>query len=283
MHDVATLAQPNFLIIGGQKCGTTALHHFLSSHPDITPAKIKEVHFFDQDAHFAKGTLWYHLHFPRIDPTHRHTLKFEATPHYLSDPSVPQRIHQYNHQLKLIVLLRNPVERAYSAWNMHATVMRGRALETIQSLLHNKSAQMETLNADVQAGVGALLRDGVRPFGVMVREEICRLTQGDRQTYPDYVQRGLYYEQLRRYFDYFPREQMLIVESNALKLETSDTLDTIANFLGIRPAKWIKQQLHSKRATYARPLDEATRELLQTFFAPHNQRLYTLLGRDFGW
>ncbi|HEY9295730.1 MAG TPA: sulfotransferase domain-containing protein, partial [Phormidium sp.] len=101
--------QPDFIIIGAQKCGTTSLYEYLIQHPQILAASKKEVHFFDLN--FAKGVDWYRQQFK---PVSQKSITGEASPYYIFHPLVPQRIYQLFPQVKLIVLLRNPVERAIS-------------------------------------------------------------------------------------------------------------------------------------------------------------------------
>ena len=110
---------PDFLIIGTQRGGTTSLYHYLQAHPCIRPASTKEVHFFDTKFH--KGLAWYRGHFPtRIEQSsvnrlHGHSLMTgEATALYLFHPHAPKRVAKALPFVKLIVLLRNPVDRALS-------------------------------------------------------------------------------------------------------------------------------------------------------------------------
>src|SRR5690242_4033623 len=113
---------PDFLVIGAQRGGTTSLYQYLQVHPFIEPATTKEVHFFDR--RFHKGLAWYRGHFPtalekyRADRLHnRLFLIGEATPDYLFHPHTPRRVARILPWVKLIVLLRNPVERAYSHYH----------------------------------------------------------------------------------------------------------------------------------------------------------------------
>lgn len=111
--------RPRFLIIGAQKAGTTSLFDYLSHHPYLVPSRQKEVCFFSNDELYQKGEAWYHSHFPMPYRVLKGSLAYEATPEYLFYPQCPERIFQYNAGMKLIIILRDPVERAYSAWNMY--------------------------------------------------------------------------------------------------------------------------------------------------------------------
>src|SRR6266850_2345695 len=107
----------DFILAGAQKAGTTALHYLLSKHPNITMGDQQEMHFFDDDEKFAGGVDYdlLHRHFPRIG---RSTIAGECTPSYLYWKPAAERIWQYNPKIKLLVLLRNPIDRAFAQWNM---------------------------------------------------------------------------------------------------------------------------------------------------------------------
>jgi len=110
---------PDFLIIGAQRCGTTSLFNYLSQHPDIYPSFPKEVHYFSN--YYKKGTAWYRSHFPltwqkkyRELVQGRKFMTGEATPYYFSHPHAPRRIFNALPKVRLFLLLRNPVDRAFS-------------------------------------------------------------------------------------------------------------------------------------------------------------------------
>lgn len=110
----------NFLIIGVQKAGTTSLAHFLAQHPQCMTAKSKEVHFFDLDYRYNNGINWYHRQFDLdgYNSQNEPVCIFEKSPGYIFYPDAAKRIYDYNPKMKLIVLFREPAERAYFAWNM---------------------------------------------------------------------------------------------------------------------------------------------------------------------
>ena len=115
----ASRVLPEFIIIGAQKAGTTSLFYYLSQNPNLAPSIKKEVHYFDggldpnQDD-FLKGESWYRAHFQRTKEIQATGIPFEATPSYLFHPEVPQRINQLIPDVKMLVLLRNPTDRAIS-------------------------------------------------------------------------------------------------------------------------------------------------------------------------
>ena len=104
---------PNVLIIGAAKCGTTSLFEYLAQHPDAGAARSKELRFFDQRWD-PRRVRWYRANFAAAG---RHRVRFEATPGYLLHPDVPARVHALVPDVRLIVMLREPVARAYSYWN----------------------------------------------------------------------------------------------------------------------------------------------------------------------
>jgi hypothetical protein len=102
---------PSFLVIGAQRAGTSFLYSLLTQHPNVSAALVKEVHFFDLN--FQRGTAWYRSHFPALGPT-RGRITGEATPYYLFHPLAPQRVAAVLPRVRLVAVLRNPVDRAYS-------------------------------------------------------------------------------------------------------------------------------------------------------------------------
>jgi hypothetical protein len=110
------MSLPNFLLIGAQRAGTTLLHHILSTHPEVyVPGSRKEIHYFDW--YYERGLEWYQSYFPRESAAARYRAVGEATPDYLATPEVAGRIHAVLPDCRLIVILRNPVDRAYSWYN----------------------------------------------------------------------------------------------------------------------------------------------------------------------
>lgn len=237
---------PDFVIIGTQRGGTTSLYRYLSEHPDVGPAFRKEVHFFDR--YYDRGMDWYRAHFPLPGEA---TAVGEASPYYLFHPEVPERVRAAMPTPKFLALLRNPVERAYSQYQMN--VRRG----------------VETLS-----------------FEAAVDQERERLSANDDPASLDwrrysYLARGAYAEQLERWWRLFPREQFLILKSEEFYEDPGATFDQTLAFLGLRswrPAGYKAYHL----AEYA-DMDPATRKRLAEHFAPLNRRLYALLGRDLGW
>ena len=268
---------PDFLVVGAEKAGTTALFRYLSRHPRLTSSVVKETYFFSPEAfrgwnHNPEypfydrlkneafdpvprrwARRWYHEQFPVPRPG-RFGLRFEATPGYLYYPLTPRRIHAYRPGMKLIALLRDPVERAYSAWNMF-----------------HRIADPEHVQ----------LRE-TRDFDHAVREELDQIDRIPLTAGRDYVRRGLYHAQLRRYLQYFPGRQLHLVHSRDLRDRTKETLEGICQFLGVEPMvgdDWPPVTV----GTYDSEMASETRELLTRFYAPHNEALFNMIGRSFAW
>jgi hypothetical protein len=190
----------SFVIGGVQKGGTSALASFLRQHPQICmPAETKEVHFFDREEEF-KGKPGYRRYHSFFRPTKGQTVMGEATPIYMYWNPAPTRIWTYNAEMKWIVLLRDPVERAFSAWNMETA--RGR-----ESLSFAQAVQTET--------------------------DRCREALPLQHRIYSYADRGFYAPQLRRLFNIFGREQCLVLLNEDLRRHHGKTMRHVFEFLGV--------------------------------------------------
>jgi hypothetical protein len=233
-------ALPDFVIIGAQKGGTSFLYHLLSLHPLVEPAANKELHFFDQPERFNSGAGWYRRCFPQAGlKDGRRSITGEATPVYLFDPAVAKRMAVVVPQARLITLLRNPVDRAYSQYQMH--VKRGAEPLTFEEAIEQQDSS--------------------------------------------YLSRGIYVDQLLRWFEYFDKEQMLILKSEDFFGRPVETLKVVLDFLDLSDWQPDASELQRRRhaGTYSQKMDPAIRRRLEAYFEPHNQRLYEYLGVDFGW
>jgi Sulfotransferase domain len=268
---------PSFLIIGAQRAGTTSLFRYLLAHPDVAgpsggdPAVwwAKEMHFFDEK--FAKGVDWYRSFFPLSATRERyrrrgHDLQTgEATPYYLFHPAVPARVAVTLPDVRLIALLRDPVERAYSHHQMMSRT--GREKLGFEEAL---AAESERL-----AGVEkALMSEAVQvlPSGAWAHHE---------HRHRAYFARGLYAEQLERWLEHFDREQLLVLGTENLLSRPAKTYADVLGFLGLREWQLESFPEHNKKPYSA--MDPEVRALLQDRYAEPNARLVELLGRGFEW
>ena len=246
---------PDFLVLGAQKAGTTALYAYLRRHPQIAGPSWKEVSFFDR--HYARGEAWYRGNFPNLART-RGKLVGEASPSYLFHPLAPERVRALVREARLVALVRNPVDRALSHYN------------------HEVALGRESLSFE----------DALGAEDERLRGEEARLVADppyfSRAWWSHtYKARGRYAEQLERWFDVFPREQLLVLSSDELGAEPARAHAQVLEFLGAAP-----QRLDSYPRVYEReyePMKPETRERLAAEFEEPNRRLYELLGRDLGW
>lgn len=248
-------------MVGGQKCGTTTLHRYLSAHPRIRPAPSKEVHYFDLN--FSEGLDWYRDHFPFGVPGwlswgRLEYLTGEATPYYIFHPLVPERVALELPEVKLIALLRDPVDRAYSHFIGEK----------------RKNNEPLTFEEAIGAEAGRLRGEKER-----LRSEPSYMSHEHR--WHSYLARGRYAEQLRRWRSCFPDEGMLIVQSEEMFRRPKATMAEIFSFLG-RSMPGGFEPAHANRRDYS-PMNPETRARLERYFEPHNQELYDLIGTEFDW
>ncbi|MFN2432169.1 MAG: sulfotransferase domain-containing protein [Gemmatimonadota bacterium] len=247
---------PDFLVVGVQKSATTSVFRWLAAHPDVAPALVKEVHFFDHN--WSRGPDWYRGHFPLRAGRRRGRLTGEASPSYVFHPLVPGRVRQTLPDARLIALLRNPVDRAYSHYQ------------------HGVRWGYEPLSFEA-----ALEREPERLRGE--RRRLARDPDHDarRLLRYSYQARGRYAEQLERWLALFPREQLLVLESSRLTSDPQGAFEAVQRFLGLRPVPLATRVRH--HAYSYPPMHPATRARLVEQFRPQNERLYQLLGRSFAW
>jgi hypothetical protein len=252
-------AFPDFLVIGGKKCGTTFLYQLLGQHPLVQPAAAKELHFFD--ALFDEGVEWYRQSFPAPSwEDGRRTITGEASP-YIAHRLAPERMAEVVPDARLIALLRNPVERAYSDYQQ--VVRKGRETRTFE----------EAIGQEKRRRPG---KEGDAPH----REDHADYLRHG------YISRSVYVEQLLRWAEFFDTEQMLVLKSEEFFENPSETLRSVFGFLGLPEWEPEASELESAKRNaggYAEGMDPATRRRLEEYFEPHNQRLYDFLGTDFGW
>jgi hypothetical protein len=254
---------PDYIIIGAQKCGTSSLYRYLNEHPSVAAAAGKEVHYFDW--HYRRGPRWYRAHFPTVAyrelfraRTGQRLVTGEASPYYLFHPHSPLRIKRLVPDVKLIALLRDPAERAVSAY--HHQVRAGTEPLSLAEALEQEPSRL----------AGEIER--------LSRNEDYKSVAHRRYSY---LSRGHYAEQLEQWFRHFPREQLLVIRSEDFFNDPGGAVADVATFLGLPPLP--PRQFRRFNAGDYEHTDPAIRARLNDYFAPHNRRLYQLLGRDFGW
>jgi Sulfotransferase domain len=252
-------ALPDFLILGTEKGGTSTLYWALCQHPLVEPATKKEVHFFDSRRWFDKGVGWYQSQFPAPPPSGngRKAIAGEASPYYLLHPHVPRRASTTVPDAKLIALLRNPVDRAYSAYRHK--VRRGQETLSFEDAL---AAEEERTSDELEK---------------MLADDSYR-----SRAYPlySYQARGIYVDQIKRWHEHFDPDQLLVLKSENYFVDPKGTIGRVHEFLGLPKSDVVIER--RKKQPY-QPMDSTTRRRLEAYFEPHNQRLYDYLDVDFGW
>ncbi|PID58312.1 sulfotransferase [candidate division KSB3 bacterium] len=254
---------PDFVIIGAQKCGTTFLHQLLQKHPCVRAAPGKAVHYFD--CHFQEGMNWYRAHFPyRMEKVYEQYLKKrpmltgESSPYYLFHPHAARRMAATVPNVKLIALLRNPVDRAYSHYN------------------HERRKGREELSFEEAIAAEEQRLDGERDK--MLEDQSYESVHHLRHSY---VQRGIYVDQLQAFAEVFESTRFFIIHSEELYEQPLQVFGELLEFLDLPP--WVPGDIRPVHVGSYQTMNAETRKQLQEFFEPHNQRLYSYLGRDFGW
>lgn len=202
---------PNLLVIGAQRCGTSSLFKYLGAHPQCEPSIRKEIRFFTE--YYGKGVEWYRSHFPlSFNGRNAGTpVFFEATPDYLLDPRVPSRASQLLPGVRIIVLLRDPVERAYSHY------WHNRRLGT-ENLSFPEALEREPER------IGAYLESIQRGSTEPTHKNMLRYS---------YVERGRYAKHLKGWFEVIDKKRALILRSEDLYKDTDRVYHQILSFLGL--------------------------------------------------
>jgi hypothetical protein len=263
---------PDFVIIGAKRGGTTSLYRYLLRHPRVIPmfpsarrlplaADPKGVHYFDTDFH--RGLSWYRSHFPSVltravisQRTGGRAISGEASPYYLCHHQAAERAARTIGSARLLLLLREPVERTYSHYREQ-------------------------------------VRNGVEPldFEAALAAEPERLAEARRSgrrwadtfayEHQGYVTQSEYAPALARWLALFPREQMLVLRSENLYAEPQRTYNRVLSYLDLpsHPLADVK----SWNAAPGEDMHPATRVRLRAHFAPYNEQLAALVGGDLGW
>jgi hypothetical protein len=250
---------PDFLVIGVGRSGTTSLYYYLDQHPSIVKSSYDEIGFFDDNFHL--GLSWYRSMFTTIFTKFLIKLKtkyfmtYEVTPWYVRRPWTARRIKKIFPNIKLIIVLRNPIDRTYSHYHL------------------------STQN------------DEKRDFKVVIKEDMKNISQWNitekndsyfsNQVQNSKLARGFYYEQIIPWFELFSKEQIMIISSEDLASKTQSTLREIFSFLEL-PIYDIKNTEKVNVSKYSK-MDQETRNLLIDFFRPYNEKLFEYLNREFDW
>ncbi len=244
---------PSFLVLGAQRCGTTTLHGHLTAHPRVAAALRKEVHYFDFQ--FAKGRRWYLAHFPMARRSRRQggVVAGEASPYYLVHPLAPERVQRFDPTMKLIAIIRDPAERAWSHYRHE--VRRGVEPLDFEAALDAEPQRL--------AGADSQLRRGPHYYSYA-------------HHHFSYLDRGRYAHYLEPWLAHFPRAQLLILKSEDLFRDANAVVNRAYDFLGLPPHP-VPEPVSPVAASQRPALDKGLRKRLEAHFAPDQARLQQLL------
>jgi hypothetical protein len=258
---------PDYIIIGAQRAGTTSLHRHLLKHPNVARALLglKGMHYFSTN--YSRGFSWYRSHFP----TNAAKARFEAangsplvvgegSPYYIFHPVALERMREALPDTKVIVMLRDPIARAYS----HYQHMLFEGLERVPTFEEALALETERLEGEV-ARIVADPR--YRSF---------------HHQHHSYLTRGDYAGQIEKLWSLFPKEQTLILRSEDFLKDAASGLKEVVDFLGLPPFEFPAELREHNVGRYPK-IDPETKARLAKHFRDSNERLYQLLGRDMGW
>jgi len=258
-------ALPDFLIIGAMKCGTSTLFQMLTQHPGFVPPIAKEITYFNNPGVYRHGERWYRAHFPseRVLQRHARFLGYrpvtgEATP-AMSVPMYAENAARMLPHARLVVTLRNPVDRAYSHY---------------QHMLHHMIPERLEFRAALERE-SALLDAGLSITRGNFSEQAPLLLRFG------YLNRGRYALELEYWLRYFPRDQFLFLNFDAWERQPEDAAARVARHVGLPEHRF--KALQVNKGVYRQPLPEDCSEWLTDYYRPWNKRLFTLLGEDWGW
>jgi hypothetical protein len=255
---------PGFLIVGAERCGTTSMYHVLKQHPAVfgTTLRKQEVHFFD--VAYDRGLSWYQAQFPLAASARlamrgagRAPVAFEASPYYMFHPLAPGRINRDLPGVRLLVLLRDPVERAYSAHANHV----GHGLET-------------------ESFERALELEDSRLAGEADRIIADPAYSSYSHRHHSYRIRGHYADQLEHLEGIFGRERILVIDSDDFFADPGPAYDEVLGFLGLSA---FTPAFTPQNARPRAPMPESVRAALEDHYRPHDERLAAWLGREPSW
>ncbi len=255
--------RPGFIMIGAQRCGTTSLFRMLAAHPQAMPAAHhKGVNYFDLN--YYRGMRWYRGHFPATGLARRRAVPlgapvtFEASGYYMYHPFALERMARDLPGVRLVAILRDPVDRAFSAYKHEYA--RGFEQEPFEKALELED---ERLAGEVNR----------------MRDDISYESRSHR--HHSYRHRGHYAEQLERVWAYFPRSQVHVMYSEAYFDQPAQEYSRLLEFLGLRPFE--PAGFGRFNARPGAPMPPRTRQMLEEYYIPHNERLGKLLDVPPRW
>tara|TARA_Y100000996_G_scaffold380431_1_gene334320 strand:+ start:460 stop:1302 length:843 start_codon:yes stop_codon:yes gene_type:complete len=252
---------PDFLIIGAKRCGTTSLFSHLPEHPSIAKSHHDNMGFFNDNFHL--GVNWYKSFFPtksykkKIKKKYGKFLTFDVTTTYMESKRTAENIIKIKPEIKIIVILRNPIDRAYSQFNVSVK-------EKTEELSFD-----DAINEEINRLEMEISENG--------EERLLEFSREHRH----YIKKSLYAMQLKPWFEIFPRKNILVLSTEIFKENDKDTYKEIFEFLDIPEVQILNKQ-HMQKGEYS-PMSEETRKKLRGFFDKYNTELFELVGKKFDW
>ena len=247
---------PDFVVIGGTKSGTTSLHYYLIQHPGIISER--NVHFFEYMQ--TNSIEWYRAHFPtKAYKNFKKLTVGEQTATYLFHPLIPKRIHTTIPNAKLIVVLRNPVDRAYS--NYKHQVREGIEKRTFEDAIKSELKRIEICKNNPEYKI--------------------KNNDFNNNVVFSYLRHGIYVDFIKAWMKFFTKEQFLILPTYELNNNRVKFLKQVFDYLNV-PNFEINDIKRQNVGEYKK-LDKSTRKFLVDYYRPHNERLFELLGKKFEW
>ena len=299
--------RPEFMLVGGMKCGSTSFARYLSAHPQVKRRGPKEPHYWSWHRYPAKYQNFFVNESPLLHPAPGTCISGDFSTSSLIHPLVPRRVRANLPGLKIFVLLRNPVDRAYS----HFIMSKRAGLEkqcSFEEIVRREIDEVPELLAAHERGFLSTDGDSKSCYSSVDGAPIVvakhaqgwpeRKLRGDTDLrdfyYQSYVFRSIYHDQLHRWLRLYPREQMMLVQSERFFENAAQTMNDAVEFLGLEPfdfhnaeqleRTWDAGAKNAPRTPQDYPaVDDAARKILTEFFAPYNQQLYRLIDEDYGW
>ena len=256
-------SEPDFIVLGAQRAATTTLYRILSDHPGVVrPTQAKGIGYFDEEHH--RGRRWYRSHFPltrvtRASGDRPRRLTFESRGYYLHHPLAPERIARELPGVRVVAVVRDPVERAYSAYR------------------HEHARGYDDLTF-----AEAVEQEPARLAGEV--ERICAdpAYRSHAHRHQAYLTRSQYSEQVQRYVDALGADRVHVVDAGRLlSADPGPELHLLEDFLGL--ARWQPAEVEHWNARPSSPLDPGLEARLRAHFAPYDEELARLTGRVPSW
>ncbi len=247
---------PDFLVIGGKRCGTTTLFEFLRQHQMIAEPVIDHMGFFDDN--YSIGINYYKSFFPIKTEETAKKLDYDVTTSYLTSPFVAERVAKEIPNVKIIVLLRNPTSRAWSDYN--ASQKKDASEEEFQTYIDDELQELEASDFE---------------------EKVSKNDYNMSEPFSNFIKKGLYSVYLKKWLKLFPRKNFLFISTESFSNDENKVFKQIFDFLGLSNFEIHKLQRMSK-GNYEK-LNPKIKNKLDLFFAPHNDELFKLINEKYDW